>query len=148
MTALTLDVVEQRVRSGEDLTRLDLRRANLSGARLAGAKLARAELDGANLDGADLSGAELRGASLREVFATRLLNQAVALCAHDRCDEAEVLLRRLLSRRKLPQLAVFVALRPGAHRHQQRMQQNRRAGCENPGHLIRDRQPAPRVRAR
>jgi len=71
MTALTAELIEQRVRSGEDLTRLDLRRANLAGAQLSGAKLARADLDGANLDGADLSGADLRGASLREVFATR-----------------------------------------------------------------------------
>jgi uncharacterized protein YjbI with pentapeptide repeats len=60
--------IEQRVRKGEDLARIDLRQVNLSGAKLAGAKLGRADLEGANLENADLSGADLSGASLREAF--------------------------------------------------------------------------------
>jgi uncharacterized protein YjbI with pentapeptide repeats len=60
--------IEQRVRKGEDLSRIDLRQCNLSGAKLAGAKLGRADMEGANLENADLSGAELSGASLREAF--------------------------------------------------------------------------------
>jgi uncharacterized protein YjbI with pentapeptide repeats len=60
--------IEQRVRKGEDLSRMDLRQVNLSGAKLAGAKLGRADLEGANLENVDLSGADLSGASLREAF--------------------------------------------------------------------------------
>jgi uncharacterized protein YjbI with pentapeptide repeats len=60
--------IEQRVRKGEDLSRIDLRQVNLSGAKLAGAKLGRADMEGANLENADLSGADLSGASLREAF--------------------------------------------------------------------------------
>lgn len=64
----TRATLEQRVKKGDDLARLDLRQANLAGAKLAGAKLGRADLEGANLENADLSGADLSGASLREAF--------------------------------------------------------------------------------
>jgi uncharacterized protein YjbI with pentapeptide repeats len=69
--------IEQRVRKGEDLARIDLRQVNLAGAKLSGAKLARADLEGANLENADLSNADLSGASLREAFAAgAILNNA------------------------------------------------------------------------
>lgn len=68
MSKVTLEELQELVRNGENLSRIDLRERILGEAKLDQANFQRADLEGANLERADLRKATLKASNLREAF--------------------------------------------------------------------------------